>query len=292
VIAAGDKSYRLEIIVPAGRRRYAGILSRYLESEADVHGKIDRVTWLLLTVDPGDVAFLRGLESSRPGLHRVWSDDRWSDPNVSNIGWRYIAQGLVAVGRDPGSVYVRMDDDIVYVSDGLLGRLGEAVVANSSKDTLLTMPFVLNNGRMAHRLGKTGLCREFSDCVSNELINDPSLAEALHRKLVSGELSVQDIMKRVSPWRFDDALGLNTNCVAWAGWDPPPLTLDGSCMEEYEQVVSWAGSRRGCAHAVDPSLGVVSHFAFWRQREHMDGTDVLGLYERLCDSEIAARKDT
>lgn len=284
--------YILKVIIPAGRRRYCELLSRYIESERDIYREIDSVEWMLLTDRPEDLEFLHEISRRRPDLHRTWYDPRWRPPfNPDNLCWSYIAQGQDRLGRDPNTVYVRLDDDIVYLSEHLIGRLGEAMVRNSKKNILLTFPFILNNGRMLHMLGETGLIGRCKDQVYNEYIDRPELAYDLHRSFIERKLDPAIISKSVPSKRWRDPGGISVNCISWVGSNFTNFrkTLQRKDAEENELVVGWLEDCPEWDHFVDPDIGTVCHFSFWKQRSYLDGTDLLDLYRKFCDVELQKR---
>ena len=245
------------VVVPAGQRRYSRILARYLEVEPEV----DEVRWCLNTADPDDAAWIRALPARRPDLHTVV--DTGEVPRDPTDMVRLIAVHMDREGRGPDTLYVRLDHDIVFITRGLVGRLARAAWLAAREDRLMVFPYVVN---APHRRSPAP---------------EPAAAEELHRRFLRGELvppPVEDVTDGI----------FSANVMAWYG--PRLPSLDESLRPRYrngeEPVLTtlWA-QRTGRPHRIDPTCGTAVHFSFHWQRDRLDATDLLGLYEDLCRRE-------
>ena len=287
MIKVNGKFFRVKVLIPAGRRRYCKILSRYIEREMDLHKAIDSCTWMFNTDDRDDEAWIMSEVERRPDIY----SPHWIEGCSGKIGDQRglgIARHIDEIGRDPDAVYVRIDDDMLYFSDGTILNLAYAAASNSY---LLTLPFVVNMGRMNKMMHEAGFIRE---CVVDEVIDvfqkEPQLSYFLHDRFLKGIFDVEKL-KKMPAQEYGDLNGVNVGFVAWRGRDLTSLSesLAGKMMEEHELSVNWI-ERTGGSHFVDPSLGVASHFAYWRQRNFLDSTNTLFRYENLCDREMEKRK--
>jgi hypothetical protein len=248
---------RIVALVPAGERRYSRILARYLENEAKL-GDLDEVRWMLNTDNVFDIDWIRALPDQNP-IH--WVVQGPLPTNRAEL-IRMIAVYQDREGRDPNTVYVRIDHDIVYMTPGLVDRMARAAIRAAAEDKLMVFPYVLNAPH-----GKE---------------SPPGAAEAerLHREFLAGGTDYPSLpTEDVREGQF------SANCMAWLGSRLPSLTrsiIPGWKMhEEYVLTHLWM-QETGRPHIIDPSCGVAVHFSFHGQREHLDGTDLLTAYEELC----------
>ncbi|CAE8723368.1 unnamed protein product, partial [Polarella glacialis] len=105
-LVAGLEKQRVEVIVVFGRMDRIEILNRYLLRNLRVNGGvIDRVYWVVFAAFREDLEYLRQL---------VVENEPWYVyPSVSG---RNLAK-IYSVCTDPDTVYVKIDDDMVYLSD-------------------------------------------------------------------------------------------------------------------------------------------------------------------------------
>jgi hypothetical protein len=180
MIDVDGKKYNVVVVIPAGRRRYAEILTRYIEREFDVFHELDRCVWALNTGDTEDIKWLHENAARRPELHEVYAAQRgfvMKPSKVMDLSMNAnIAQIQDEICHNPDVVYVRFDDDIVFISPGLIGNLAAASVRNSHAGKLFTAPLIINNGRVMPMLVTSGLLKRLNrtydegDCVFNEII--------------------------------------------------------------------------------------------------------------------------
>ena len=250
---------RLVAIVPAGERRYSQILARYLEHEKDAFDELDEVRWCLNTGDQADRDWICSLPKRRPDLHSVSIGET---PKTRSELIRGIAALMDREGRDPDTVYVRLDHDIVYITPGLVGSVARAALKSAIDDKLMVFPHVIN-----WPVGKRASV-------------GPEEAEVLHREFLADPVDYPPIPPR------DVTEGiLSANCMGWLGSRLPSLERslerDWKFHEEYVLTTLWM-NETGRPHVIDPNCGTAVHFTFFGQKEYLDGTDLLELYRRLC----------
>jgi hypothetical protein len=250
---------RVVVLVPAGERRYSQILARYLELERSL-GELDEVRWCLNTTNEEDIAWIRALPTRCPGFHWVVQGER---PETRDDLIRMIAVYQDREGRDPNTVYVRIDHDIVYFTPGLIGKMARRAIQAAADDSLLVFPYIIN---------------------SSHGDSDPpgaAVAEQLHRDFLAGKLN------HLISIPAEDAFSgkFSANCMAWVGSRLPSLhnsmQKHWKMHEEYELTAVWM-KHTGRPQVIDPSCGLVVHFSYHGQRDYLDSTDLLELYRDLC----------
>jgi hypothetical protein len=84
-----------------------------------------------------------------------------------------------------------------------------------------------------------------------------------------------------------DSGGFSINCIAIPGSIYPDMAnaVASKNSEENEITTAWL-ARVGGSHVIDPSVGVVVHFAFHYQRELFEKTDLLERYRAFAIREL------
>ena len=114
------KDHKVIAWTPYGRKETVSILGRYLRREHE-RGLVDE-WWLCLNTDPhqvDDVAFAYELARAYPWvkLKQIQPHQRRHRQKQRNTGYFYTEM------VDPDAVYLRLDDDIVYVHEDTVERL-------------------------------------------------------------------------------------------------------------------------------------------------------------------------
>lgn len=248
------------VVTPAGRRRYLEALAPYV-LRALGRGEADRWDLWLNTEDPQDVNAIHGLKHMCPRQVRVVEAPGRCN-SVHSIG-RFFAEA-----RDPETVYIRLDDDVVWLAEDFFPRL----LAGRERypDAFLVSANVVNNaacscfhqevGALDTRLGKVKpYCLDVLGWQSGRF------AEYVHRTFLA---SAQHL------WHFPDAPWgnrLSVNAVCWYGRDIP------GAVEGDEE--AWLTDGRPLMIVGD---ALCVHYAFLPQREHLEKTDLLRRYVELA----------
>lgn len=138
---------------PYGRERSVSILHQYLRREHE-RGLVDQY-WLYLNTDPdqtGDLRYAYELAKRFPGFIRIV--ERPDDcprmiPKQRNTGFAYRYM------TDRDTVYVRLDDDIVYLHENAVERL--VVAKLQMRPTLCTHALMWNNAITSWYLQQAGV---------------------------------------------------------------------------------------------------------------------------------------
>ena len=140
------ENFKVVVVCPAGRREVADIMRRYVERERPL---IDEFHWWLNTENNDDLNYFRGLEAAVPDFYKT-------------IGMGFCAFGRrhMQIGRffrnaiDPDTIYVRIDDDVVWMIENCLASL----VAHRVQypDAYLVYGNIVNSSRFMHLHQKAG----------------------------------------------------------------------------------------------------------------------------------------
>lgn len=270
-----ERDRRRVVVTPAGRSRYLEILLKHLQAQRDA---FDRWDLWLNTIDEDDLAYMRSLPNKHPWIRclelRVPYDHR--EPNHGICTFYEHA-------CDDDAVYVRLDDDIVWLEPGFMDSLfGFREVTRGPP---IVFGNIVNNGIMTHLHQRFGGISGEAELApyhfDSPMIHNGEFAERLHRAFLE---SVRD--SRLQPWKFDQWIlygydPVNVNCIAWHG-DEMKKLVEGTGIHEAEEFF--------LAH-VWPSVSgkpnvifgkkLCVHYAFRDQRVHLDRTDVLKKYSEI-----------
>jgi hypothetical protein len=262
-------------VTPAGRRRYL----RLLAPQVLASGLVDRWDLWVNTAVPADLAFFEGLARVEPRVRLVPQPDG-AKPSVEAIG------AFSRLATDDDTVYVRLDDDVVWLEPGFFERLLRFRLAHP--EYFLVAPLVVNNALGSYVLqtfGKLRVSRPFTTaCLCKVGWRDPDVALQLHRLFL--DLARRGETARLHCGPVEIALNrFSINCIAWFGRD---MALAGGVRgsDEEEELSSSMAVRLGRRNCFQTDA-VAAHFAFYSQREALDRAGVLEEYEAL----LRARPD-
>uniref|UniRef100_A0A7S4R648 Uncharacterized protein n=1 Tax=Alexandrium monilatum TaxID=311494 RepID=A0A7S4R648_9DINO len=105
-LARGLEEQRVEAVIVFGRRDRVRVLHRYLLRNLRVNGGLlDRVSFVVFAAMADDLLFLQELVQA----HAPYYD-------MPPVTGRRLAK-IYSICRDPDTVYIKIDDDIVYIAD-------------------------------------------------------------------------------------------------------------------------------------------------------------------------------
>lgn len=278
---------RVIAFTPYGRERTVSILYRYLKREHD-RGVLDE--WMLwMNTDPdqeSDRQYARNLADLHDWVRLV--------ERPANDEYHFHKQMYTRLFYvhcvDPEAVYLRFDDDIVYVHDLAIRRMVEQKTARP--DMLGLFPIIWNNAICSWHLQQRGaIPREFGTigapyCMDPVGWADPVFAEKIHRLLLTkiGSGTVEEL------FMYQDAQlaprqQFSVSCFAVSGADYAALQPPG-VLDFYEEE-HWLTVHRPEAVGKTNSIiadALVSHYTFYPQRDYVNATDILDRYRSVADS--------
>jgi hypothetical protein len=266
-----ELGYKISLVIPAGRRRYLELLiPQILKQE----GWDDLSIWIN-TTDPGDLAYLQLLPALDSRISLVLP------PTYRPDGAKTIAQ-FFPLCTSPDTLYIRFDDDICFLEKGVIPRIARYRAAHP--DPFLVSPVVINNAIVTYILQVLGRLSYptylTANCLDPIAWNNPAFAEELHRTFLS-LLQKGQIDYFKFPGRPVAINRFSINCISWLGSDFQKFKGYVSAdhgEEEYLSVIK--PTQLGKANYIMGDC-IVSHFAFFTQREYLDKTDILDSYARF-----------
>jgi hypothetical protein len=258
---------RVISVTPAGRRRYLAALVPHLLRQRHV---IDEHHWWLNTTDAEDVRYIEQVTADHPDFFKICDKGPRPDLDLGPSIWRFFRDYA-----EPDTLYVRFDDDIVYMSADAVARLVNYRLVH--REPLLVLGNIINNAVCTHFHQQAGLVPAHWGHVENECLDHVGwwrgeFAQRLHR-LVLDELHHE----RLERWKqvalpIDGTRRFSINVISWLGDDLrniPELHQDN--VDEEPFLTATLPARLGRPTAVCAEALFV-HFAFHAQRPLLEWT--------------------
>lgn len=262
------------VVTPAGRARYLEILHKHLEKQREHFDQ-----WLLLvnTNNVEDIGFCERLAARNDS----WIDTRYakdSDPNRQNLN---IHKFLNQFCTDPDAVYLRLDDDVVYLAPDFVKTMFETRLADP--EPYLVYGNIINNAITSWIHQKLGNFRfknghSLYDCVDHLGWANPEFAEELHREFLKNPTDPK--WTSFEKWVATEYERISINAICFFGKDfaSEPVADDEELFLSVDRPRAIQRPNVVCGKAV------CVHFAFHTQRAHLDATGILDEYKKLVSS--------
>ncbi|MEX2171185.1 MAG: hypothetical protein WD851_17830 [Pirellulales bacterium] len=270
---------RVISVTPAGRRRYMEVLVPHLLRQRHV---LQEHHWWLNTDVAEDIAFVRQTCLDHPDFFRVnvkpFDSARTHGDNI----WKFFKDFA-----EPETVYVRFDDDIVWMADDAVERLVR--FRQEHRSPPLVLGNIVNNAVCSTAHQKAGLISAQQGVVRSDCLDENGWKNPLFSRLAH-ESFLNDLEQgRAEQWTqvevpIGHAQRFSINVICWLGEMMASLAelanddLDEEPFLTERLPLQLGQSNRICNEAL------FAHFAFWPQRPYMDWTsgDLLERYRALA----------
>jgi|SRR6185369_4829016 len=281
---------------PFGRERSVSILTEYLRRDHE-RGIVDE-HWLFMNTDvagqESDIAYAYGLAARHPGWVRIVErppGEPYRTPKQRNTGlaYRYMT--------DPDTVYVRLDDDIIYVHEDAIGRLAKAKL--EMRPTLCCHAMMWNNAITSWYLQQAGVIPFEFDTggsaplrmeVGSPFCMDPvgwasgDFAVAIH-ELLLGWLDAGEPQRAFLYQDMPLQLGQQFSVSAFASLGADYAALPRPGVLEPDEEEHWHTVHQprviGAPNIIVGNA-LVSHYTFGPQQRAVLATDILDRYRALA----------
>lgn len=267
-------NYKVVVNTAAGRRRYMQYLIPYIVS-CDI---VDRYDIWINTHNGADIEFFKRIAEKYPIVNLVWQPDGVVN-GISSINAFY----KQCVESD--TIYFKLDDDIIWMEPGLIEKMVKFRIDNSQY--FLVTPLVINNSLSTYLLqleNKLKLDIYYNSSASHPLLwKSGQFASSLHSWFLNGYLKTSKWnelhlgKKEMGMTRF------SINAVLWFGEEMEKFS--GIVPGDDEEFMSCIyPTKIGKSNAWNGDA-IVSHFAFFTQREQLDKLSILEQYREFLDKE-------
>ncbi len=140
MITHNGQTYKVVVVTPAGREEYLSFFKKYIYRKMD-EGLVDHWQLWQNTVKETDIANLAQMEAENPKVKRYFIGD--IIPTYNNCDPQRSCEFFNAYCQDDDTIYVRFDDDIVWVEEGALEKMLIARIEHP--EAFIIYPNVINS---------------------------------------------------------------------------------------------------------------------------------------------------
>lgn len=231
------------------------------------------------TTDKEDIAFMTGLVNEYPSFFEMVHPTR---PITGNYSIYQFYKDCV----DPNTVYIRLDDDIVWIAEDAISNLVE--YRRNNPNPTVVFGNIVNNAICSHLHQRQGaLSLDIGRLSYNAMCphgwNSGPVAAEIHKQFIK-TVSAGDPRAdrfRFHKWILWEYQRFSINCFAWFGKDF--ATFGGIVDTDEEMAISETiPAKLGRPNEIC-GQALFSHFAFHPQREYLDKCEDIGQnYRRLA----------
>lgn len=262
-----------------GRRRYTDLLAKYsLRCPF-----IDEHQLWINTQDPHDLESADRYCASHPGRFRkVFSPV----PYERFKGSPRLSSFYAGLDREDQTIYLRLDDDIVWFSNESIQALLDARI--DLPEPFLVFANTVNNSLCSHLHQRMGMLppNPFLEylCMGEMSWKRWETADAAHRAFFSLQSIGRLDFFHFPDWWLLEFERCSINCVAWFGHDNPIIRDHMISGSDEERVLSCVLPKMLGRPNMIAGSALVSHFAYYPQRGALEAnTTWLDSYMRLAE---------
>lgn len=278
------QNYKVIAVTPAGRSRYLKILLNYVLRDY-LQGVIDEWHLWMNTVIDDDIQYCRSLAEKFNFIKLVEADP---EITITEGKHGYSIYQFYRNCVDENTVYVRLDDDIVFIEENAIKKLVDFRIENPGY--FLVFANIINNAICSHLHQRFGMLPSYDGrlvgyhCLDPLAWETPEFAEYVHRVFLNHYLNNNLEGYKFNRWELYMLERYSINCFAFFGKDF--AEFGGRVGEDEEFWLSQIKPEAIGRANVICGQSLVSHFSFFTQREFLDQTDLLEQYVKLIAHEI------
>lgn len=272
MISVEGKTYKVVVVTPAGRKRYMEVLLKYILKNRSI---IDEYCIWQNTKNIEDINYFKTLTEN-------YNFIKVKESKIPiNGGWSIHKFFVDCVDKD--TIYIRLDDDIVYLEDNFFIKLLLFRIHNPQY--FLVFPNIINNAIIDHihqRMGVYEIEQIFDySFLSKVGWADPYLAQHKHDVFVNNISNNMLDIYRFNRWELFFYERISINCISWFGEEF--AKFEGNVGVDEEQWLSQDKPKNIKKMNCVFGDAICSHFAFYTQREFLDSTNTLQKYKELIN---------
>jgi len=276
---------------PYGRVRTYSILIKYLQRDIE-RGLLDEV-WAFMNTDPvgqeDDIAYAHQLNERFPWFHLKHRPDGIDLGHLPKQRYTGLAYREMT---DPDTVYLRLDDDVVYLHRDAVENLVRARIEMPAPTAVF--PIIINNAICSHFLQVCGkIPFEWGEvrpyCMDPTGWANGPFAVKLHEMLLDHiDAGTVDQLYLYQDFPLPPGTQFSVSCFASLGSMYAGLPEPGVLVPDEEE--SWHTIHHPLATGAPNILrgdAIVSHWSFFPQHPFLNATDLLDRYREIADKAVA-----
>lgn len=258
------------IVTPAGRQRYLEVLLQNL-----LNNKNEFDIWELWvnTTDQNDIKYMRLIEKEHNFIRLKYS----SIPINGNLSIYNFFKDCI----DINSVYLRLDDDIVYCHPGSINNMFESRINDESP--FLYYGNIVNNSIITHlhqRMKIMPITKIAQyNCMDSVGWKDPMFAQEVHNNFFNKEKENSLDSYYINDWLLYDYSRVSINVISWLG--KTFAEFDGIVGHDEELWLSVDKPKSINKPNIIKGNTLFVHYSFYTQRPYLDTTNILEKYKLL-----------
>ncbi len=260
------KDKKLCICIPAGRKRYMEILIKYLLRDVS---KINEIRIWVNTTNTEDLEYIESL----PKMNSIFILDYSANGDV-NIGSSTAISLFFRNCCDEDTIYLRLDDDIVYLEDGFIEEIIKFRIDNPSY--FLVLGNIVNNAVCDYHHKQSGALKTNYNLNCNCLCDlgwrNEQLAFEKHNCFFENLENNNINQYKFENIKYSDRFSINA--ISWLGSEFKKF--NGSVEYGNEEV--WLTQSR---NNIIFGKKICCHYSFWITRDFLSKTNVLEKYGKL-----------
>lgn len=270
------RGYRIVATTCFGRRRYTDLLTHYTSRSP----LIDQHQLWINTENKDDLKAADRYCTARP---EFFIQVKHSAPYT--LGSRRYSVFYESLEPAPDTIYIRLDDDIVWIEKDAIKELLDVRIGNP--DYFLIYANIINNSLCSHLHQRSGILplRPFIEyeCMGNIAWRRWKTASEVHSALIDAISQGEQRRFRFQNWVLLRYERCSINALAWWGSDNP--TIQALMSDDEEKSLSCDIPEKLSRYNMIAGGALVSHFAYSPQRAGLErNRNLLEDYRRLCHS--------
>lgn len=265
--------YKVVAVTPAGRHRYLDILSKYILRDRHV---IDEWRLWVNTCELSDIKWMKQTAKAHPNFVVM------EDPEIPVEGI-YSIHSFFRNCTDPKTIYIRFDDDILWVAPDAIENLLKTRLAH--RDPFLVFANIINNSVCSYHHQVNGVIpsdryKTSLDCLDPIAWGNGDFAIKVHQTFF-------DLYKQNKTYlfKFPDLKTyprrFSINCLAFMGEDF--AEFEGKVGREEEVWLTETKPTDLNRQNMIAGDALICHYAYYPQRPIVDRTNVVDLYARIAE---------
>lgn len=264
-------NYRIVLVTPSGRRKYQSILFKYIEKYSAI---IDEYRIWVNTKNINDINWFKNLEKKYDWVTLDTREYISGNRSINQFFNKCI---------DNNTIYIRLDDDILYLDSNFLQNLIECRIAHP--EYFLVYGNIINNGicsffHQRHNIININCILKYN-AMSN-LWASGLLAEQIHNIFID-DINNNDTKK----YQIDNRIISNKhrfsiNAISWFGAEFSKFNGYINSKEDEEKFLTQLYPSSIEKNNFLCGSAICSHFAYYPQRKYLDTKDIIHKYSDIA----------
>ena len=267
-----NKTYKIVVVTPAGRKKYMNILLSYILKQKNI---IDEYRIWVNTTNLEDLNWFKELNTQYKDFVTLEYLPEGIIPSKNCTIHNFFANTI-----DKNTIYIRLDDDIVWLENDFAENLVKFRIDNPK--FFIIFGNIINNAVIDHIHQKQGIPYSQhieNNCLSKTGWKSSTICEEKHINFIKNLKKDNIKQYKFDKYKAKNHQRISINAICWFGKDFKEFS--GIVGNDEEVWLSETAPRQKDKKTCVCGSALCVHFAFWTQREYMDKTNILQIYEEI-----------